>query len=198
MGLKLNFFLDYGHDSSLYSGVFVKDFLFLRDKSQNVSRTYGFKNFGDFVVINTQNWNIVERGAFSSYNWLKYHRLKNLVKRNLQYVEKEFISRKISIWEKILYDTFSEISYDNDILPIFKMKWLPCHNTNGIGPWAVQGHSNVQSWRAMIREVLLIKRMPPWGADSEAQNYKFDRSLSSFQEKILFQWLLLGAKNEEN
>ena len=44
-------------------------------------------------------------------------------------------------------------------------KCAACHQTGGVGPWAMTSYDMVKGFAPMIREVVRTQRMPPWHAD---------------------------------
>lgn len=79
--------------------------------------------------------------------------------------------------------------YAADIAPVIARKCTPCHNEDGIGPFALTSHEDVRKWRRMIKEVVLTKRMPPWHADPHYGAFANDNALTSKEAQALFAWI---------
>lgn len=84
-------------------------------------------------------------------------------------------------------------SYARDIAPILQQRCGVCHREDGIGPWSLDGYETVRGWSAMIREVVLTRRMPPWHADPTIGHFINDRSLDPEQARALLAWIDAGA-----
>ena len=90
-------------------------------------------------------------------------------------------------------DALKDISYVDDVAPILIKKCFHCHNDNGIGPWSMSNFTMIKGFSPMIREVIRLKRMPPWDADPEIGNWSNDFSLTSDEKKILVNWIEMGS-----
>jgi hypothetical protein len=86
-----------------------------------------------------------------------------------------------------------EISYARQVAPILIEKCVACHQAGGIGPWPMDSYAMVKGWSAMMREVLMNRRMPPWHADPAVGRFAGDRSLSDEQMRTLVHWIDAGA-----
>jgi peroxiredoxin len=87
----------------------------------------------------------------------------------------------------------ADAEYTTRIAPILLAKCQSCHRTGGGAPWAMTNHQTVRRWSAMIKEVLMTARMPPWHADPEIGHFQFDRSLSADDKIALVRWIDAGA-----
>lgn len=89
------------------------------------------------------------------------------------------------------------VSYSNDIVPILKDNCVNCHHDGGIGPWSMSSHSMVQGWSAMMREVLMTRRMPPGQIDTHASK-EIDgvAGLSVAEMQQLVHWIDAGAPQD--
>src|SRR6202008_5010558 len=56
---------------------------------------------------------------------------------------------------------FQKISYAKDVAPILANKCVTCHQTGGIGPFAMTDFTMVKGYAPMIREAIRTDRMPP-------------------------------------
>ena len=86
-----------------------------------------------------------------------------------------------------------EISYTETIAPLLNKKCQGCHNDTGIGPWSMSSYSMIKGFAPMIREVVRLKRMPPWDADPKIGLWEHDRSLSVLERQNLVHWIESGA-----
>ncbi|MBI1317691.1 MAG: hypothetical protein GC168_01935 [Candidatus Hydrogenedens sp.] len=90
------------------------------------------------------------------------------------------------------------ISYSRDIAPILMARCVNCHTEGGIGPFAMNSHKKVAGWSAMMQEVVLTKRMPPWHADPEYQHFKNSIAMAPEEEATLMAWLRAGAPKADD
>jgi hypothetical protein len=90
-----------------------------------------------------------------------------------------------------------EVSYAKQVAPILMGKCIACHQAGGVAPWAMDSYDRVKGWSAMMREVLMNRRMPPWHADPAIGNFSDDRSLSGQQMRTLVHWIDAGAPRGE-
>jgi len=83
--------------------------------------------------------------------------------------------------------------YARDVVPILERRCVPCHRPGGIGPWAMDGHKRVHGFSAMMRSVLLERRMTPWHADREYAALRGDLGLRPEETRALVHWVEHGA-----
>jgi peroxiredoxin len=86
-----------------------------------------------------------------------------------------------------------DAEYTTRIAPILLAKCQSCHRAGGNAPWAMSNHQTVRRWSAMMKEVLMTARMPPWHADPQIGHFQFDRSLSAEEKWALVRWIDAGA-----
>jgi hypothetical protein len=58
-------------------------------------------------------------------------------------------------------------------------------------------YKKVKGMSAMMQEVILARRMPPWGADPQFGKFSNDRSLSVAEAQTLLRWIEQGAPRGE-
>ena len=90
-----------------------------------------------------------------------------------------------------------DISYVDDVAPILIDGCIDCHREGGIAPWSMSSYAMVQGFAPMIREVIRVKRMPPWHADPAVGYWREDRSLSIADRRTLVHWIEAGAPRGE-
>jgi hypothetical protein len=83
----------------------------------------------------------------------------------------------------------AKISYAEHVAPILERRCVSCHSAGSIGPFALGSYADVKRWSAMIEEVLLDRRMPPWDADPKYGKFSSDTSLTAQEKHILLAWL---------
>jgi peroxiredoxin len=181
------------------------DFPILKDFDQLVARELGITRTAEAIVIDPVRWQIVYRGAIDdsqSYSG----QLRANVSHYLNDVLEEFLSgEKVKIsntnvsgclinflpLEKV---EASHLSYVKDIAPILKDKCFSCHQPNNVAPWVMSDYQTIMGWGAMIKEVVLSRRMPPWGIDTRYGKFQNINTLSSEDKIKLVTWANNGLE----
>lgn len=81
------------------------------------------------------------------------------------------------------------LSYTEDIAPILINHCIRCHRSDGIAPWAMTDYKKITGWSAMMKEVLLSKRMPPWKADTEVGEFNNSFALHDTNTRKIISWI---------
>jgi mono/diheme cytochrome c family protein len=89
------------------------------------------------------------------------------------------------------------ISYTKDIAPMLEAKCVTCHQTGGIGPFAMTNYQTVKGYAPMIREAIRTRTMPPWHPDPAFGKFEHDEGLSPAQITTLVHWVEAGAPRGE-
>lgn len=184
------------------------DIPILVDDDQLIGRSLNLTRTAEILIIDPKKKAIIYRGALSDR--VHYEGQKDVADN--PYVEnalEAFFSGKkiikndyenqgclINFSEEEKYN-LKNISYTDDIAPILINKCFNCHNDNGIGPWSMSNFSMIKGFSPMIREVIRLKRMPPWDADPKIGKWSNDFSLSSDEKKILVNWIEMGSPRGE-
>lgn len=87
----------------------------------------------------------------------------------------------------------SEVTYTNDIAPIFENRCVECHRAGQIGPFELSSYEEAAGWGEMIQEVVLSGRMPPWHADPKHGKFANDRRLPESEKKLIEKWVQAGC-----
>ncbi|MDG2208014.1 MAG: redoxin domain-containing protein [Pirellulales bacterium] len=87
--------------------------------------------------------------------------------------------------------------YTKDVAPILEKRCFNCHSTGGTAPWALESYEDVLGWRAMIREVILTKRMPPRQPDMHYLPFSETHGIFPEEASTLVRWLDAGAPRGE-
>lgn len=88
-------------------------------------------------------------------------------------------------------------SYATDVAPILKAHCVACHRDGAIGPWSMNGHGRLKNKAAMIEEVLLTRRMPPWDPDPDFGEFQKPHYLTREDTQTLLRWVKAGAPRGE-
>jgi hypothetical protein len=96
----------------------------------------------------------------------------------------------------ITYETGPDdesISYARQVAPVLQKSCVGCHSPGNVGAFAMSSYAKVKGWSAMIEEVLLERRMPPWHADPHYGKFANDRSLTAAESQALLRWIRQGC-----
>ena len=100
--------------------------------------------------------------------------------------------------------TYAKVAEDDDapdyatqVAPLLQENCVNCHRKGGIGPWSMNSHRRVSNYAAMIEEVLLTRRMPPWDPHPDYGTFKDPQSLSREETQTLLAWVKAGAPGAE-
>src|SRR5215813_11080183 len=58
-----------------------------------------------------------------------------------------------------------QVTFTKDVAPILFKNCAVCHRPNDIAPFSVLSYKDARPWAKSIREKVLSREMPPWGAD---------------------------------
>lgn len=86
------------------------------------------------------------------------------------------------------------ITFTRDIAPIFYRNCDECHKPNDIAPMSLISYKDARPWARAIRNMVVTKQMPPWGADSSPGQFANDRRLSQTDVDTIKAWVDQGAK----
>ena len=178
----------------------------LRDRHQLVSRYFGVKRTCDTIVIDTTKMSVVYRGAVDD-QFAEGARRPQATAHFLRDALGEFLADKpIKMPQTkahgcvVTYETGPDdepMSYAEQVAPLLIKHCVGCHSPGNVGPFAMDGYAKVKGWSAMIEEVVLERRMPPWHADPDHGKFANDRSLSTEESQALLRWIEQGCPRGE-
>ena len=184
----------------------VHSFPFLRDDTQGVARMLGVTRTATAVAISTKTGKIFYHGPIddqlaegAAKPAATRHYLADAV-RSFQAGQPVAEPAVAAHGCLISYDaklTATDLSYSHDVAPILAKHCVNCHSAGNIGPFVLRNYDKVKGKSAMIQEVLLSHRMPPWSADNEFGHYLNDRSLTLAETRTLLGWIAQGAARGE-
>lgn len=85
--------------------------------------------------------------------------------------------------------TDSRVTFCNSIGPLLFEHCLECHRPGEIGPFDVSSYAEARGWAEMMVEVMEQKRMPPWHADSDKQQFRNARHVPADFISKLREWI---------
>jgi len=85
----------------------------------------------------------------------------------------------------------TKLTYARDISRIFNQRCLECHHSGSSIP--LTAYEEVRPWAVSIKEQVLSRAMPPWGAVKGFGDLAPDRALSQEEMLIIAAWVIGGA-----
>ncbi|MFT5098046.1 MAG: hypothetical protein ACI9VI_000598 [Candidatus Azotimanducaceae bacterium] len=182
--------LDSRADIAIKAQEWDLDIPVLHDSAQIIGQSLGIASTNEVLVINPSNWQVVYRGSITG------DALRDTVNalvddQDVSYQETAHNGCAVS------YDKTAVADYAKDIVPILEDNCMACHIEGGIGPWAMSEYRMIQGFGPMMREVIRVKRMPPWHADPEIGQWKHSAAMSDEDTLTLITWLEAGAPRGE-
>lgn len=178
----------------------------LRDERQLVSRYFGVSRTCDTIVIDTQKMTVVYRGAIDD-QFTEGAKKPKPTANYLRDALSAFLDGKPIATPQtkphgcaVTYQTTSletPVSYTSTIAPLLQKSCIGCHSDGNVGPFSMSSYEKVKGWSAMIDEVLLDRRMPPWHADPHFGEFANDRSLTGEESQAMLRWIRQGCPRGE-
>ncbi len=176
----------------------------LDDDNQLVGEQLGVTHVGETYVIEPKTLKVLYHGAFDAKGAKK--KAGGYLAEALSDVKSGRAVKVAAVAGKGSTIAFPErargaehkaISYAKDVAPILAAKCVTCHQTGGIGPFAMTDYSIVKGFSPMIREALRTDTMPPWHPDPLVGKFKHEQALTNDQIKTLVHWVDAGAPRGE-
>lgn len=170
-------------------------FPILMDETQLIGESLGLARSGEVIVLNTEGWKVVYRGAVKtrSSNHLVDALDALLAGKQVKTAQTDAAGCAIPMPEREKRGAHARISYEKTIAPMLIENCVACHREGGIGPWQMSSYEMVRGFAPMIREVVRTARMPPWHADPHYGVFSNDRSLTKDEMKTLVHWIEAGS-----
>ncbi|MDP1932060.1 MAG: redoxin domain-containing protein [Gammaproteobacteria bacterium] len=87
--------------------------------------------------------------------------------------------------------------YSTEVAPIIVEHCSICHREDGAGPFAFNGYYSLVGWSAMVKEVIMNKRMPPMQIDPAYAATPNAHFLSAEKRRKILHWMQAGAPRGE-
>ncbi len=180
----------------------------LKDDTQGLARHLRATRTGEAVAISTKDWSVFYRGALDDQT-VEGAQKPAPTERYLEMALDAFLEgRPVTVAKTaargcaIALDggegpDSAPVSYAQHVAPILQKNCVSCHSPGNIGSWSMSGHKKVKSMSAMIEEVILTRRMPPWDADPAHGKFSNNTSLSLSEAQTLLRWVHQGAPRGE-
>lgn len=87
----------------------------------------------------------------------------------------------------------TKITYTREISRIVYKHCASCHHDGGKTPMSLMTYEDARPWAKAIKEEVLERRMPPWGALKGFGEFKHDNALTQEEISIIAAWVEGGA-----
>src|SRR5262249_13012484 len=84
-------------------------------------------------------------------------------------------------------------TFSKDVAPILQARCQGCHRPGEAAPMPLLSYQDARPWAKAIKEAVVLKKMPPWFADTTVGHFRNDRSLSVDEINTLVSWVDAGA-----
>jgi len=88
------------------------------------------------------------------------------------------------------------VTWNREISKIFYAKCAACHQEGGV-TFALTEYKATFPWRTAIKEEVLERRMPPWGAVKGFGDFRNDQALTPEQLELITSWSQGGSPEGE-
>src|SRR5438105_68430 len=85
------------------------------------------------------------------------------------------------------------LTWSQEISRIVYNRCATCHAKGGNAPMSLLTYADVRPWATAIKEEVLNRRMPPWGAVKGFGDFREDASLSQEEIMRIADWVEGGA-----
>src|SRR5437764_326984 len=88
---------------------------------------------------------------------------------------------------------FAAPTFSKDVAPILQARCQGCHRPGEAAPMSLLTYQEARPWAKSIKEAVVMRKMPPWFADTSIGHFRNDRSLSQPEIDTLVSWVDAGA-----
>ena len=90
----------------------------------------------------------------------------------------------------------TRITWNREILRILYSRCASCHHEGG-SAFSLMTYSDGRPWAVAIKEEILARRMPPWGAIKGFGDFRNDQALTPEEMEIIVSWVDGGVPEGE-
>ncbi len=87
----------------------------------------------------------------------------------------------------------TKLTWNREISRIVYARCVSCHHEGGSAPMALVTYAESRPWAKAIKEEILERRMPPWGAMKGFGDFRDDVSLTQEEIALIADWVEGGA-----
>jgi hypothetical protein len=85
------------------------------------------------------------------------------------------------------------VTFSRDVAPVLERHCQVCHRPGEAAPFSLLTYQQARPWAKAMKEAVLLRKMPPWYADSRYGQFSNDRSLSPDEVNRIVGWADSGA-----
>lgn len=85
------------------------------------------------------------------------------------------------------------VTFTKHVASILQKNCQECHHAGTAAPFSLLTYEDAVNWSAMMKEVVLERRMPPWHADPRHGHFSNDRKLSKADINTIIEWVNQGT-----
>src|SRR5688572_26110387 len=86
----------------------------------------------------------------------------------------------------------TNVTWNREISRIFYERCVSCHNDKGRA-FSMMTYAEARPWAVAIKEEVLSRRMPPWGAVKGFGEFRDDKGLTQEQIELITAWVEGGV-----
>ena len=90
-----------------------------------------------------------------------------------------------------------EVTFSKDVAPIFNKACVECHRPNDIAPMSLVTFKEARGWAKSIRQKVITREMPPWGADPHFGQFANNTELSQQEVDTIVAWVDGGREGRQ-
>lgn len=87
----------------------------------------------------------------------------------------------------------TKLTFNGEIIRIIQQRCGSCHREGGSAPMSLLTYEEARPWAKAIKEEVLERRMPPWGAVKGFGEFADDQSLTAEELHVIADWVEGGA-----
>jgi hypothetical protein len=95
-------------------------------------------------------------------------------------------------------ETDTAVTFARDVAPIFYKNCAECHRPTMFAPMSLMTYDDARPWARSIKQKVVARQMPPWGADPAHGTFKNDPRLSQKDIDTIVAWVDAGAPKGED
>ena len=85
-------------------------------------------------------------------------------------------------------------TFAKDVAPILYKSCVECHRPNAMAPMSLLTYEDARPWARAVKQKVVAREMPPWGADPTVGKYANDPSLKQSEIDTIVAWVDGGAQ----
>src|SRR5580765_5430 len=84
-------------------------------------------------------------------------------------------------------------TFAKDVAPILYRNCVECHRPNAMAPMSLITYDDARPWARAVKQKVVAREMPPWGADPAVGRFANDPSLKQAEIDTIAAWVDAGA-----